>query len=384
MQRSRVLALILLAALAHPARAGTGTGDPGPEAPPAGTRAPGLAAQGSTDEDASGDRPAPLVEFVNGDRLHGDLVTLRKGVVTFSAFRSSLIDADLTDVRDITTADAYEVGLADGSLVIGALRPTGEAGTLALATAQGSVVVPRDQLVGIDPVGTRAAKAAAEATRIAKANRATWSGFGEVAITESTGNTELSNVKVSAEAIRKSPDDRFRLKLFANEARNQQRLTAQRASGEARMDWFLEDDWFWFAQGLLETDELRSLDLRTTLGVGIGRKHRGPRNLQLDVGLGFSFVREAFASGRDNSEASMLVTLDFARDLSRNLSFAESVVAYPQPDGDFRLTSDTTLKSKITDKLSMVVGLLLKHDTDPQPGIEPTDFTVTTGLRRDF
>jgi len=131
---------------------------------------------------------------------------------------------------------------------------------------------------------------------------------------------------------------------------------------------------------------LSFLDYATldALNVTLGGARIG--DLELDLGVGFSFVREAFDGGTDNSEGTLLLTLDVDRSLGRNLSFSERLVAYPdiQGDGNFRLTSQTIFKNKIAKDLSLVLDFLVKHDSNPPAGIEDTDFTVSTGIRRDF
>lgn len=334
-----------------------------------------------------GTAPVPVnrIHFVGGDRVTGKLAWLRDGKVGFAGFATSEIEAAYPKVADLESDEAYEVLLDDGSRVVAAFRRTGNPDTLGFTTVTGQEEVPKDRVVGIET------RAYAEAQRAELVERSqvrlgkVWKGYLDAKYSESSGNTELRNVQFQAEAARSTKVDRLRLNLYTNNASNKGVKTAQRSWGDVRLDLFLPQDFFYFVQGRLETDELQSIDLRTTIGAGIGKTWRGPDEFELDLGVGYSFVREAFTTGKDNSEGTLLLTLDVDRRLANNLFFETRNIAYPKvSDGEFRLTSQTNFKSKISKDLSFLVGFLQKYDSDPLPGVDKSDFTITTGLRKDF
>jgi putative salt-induced outer membrane protein YdiY len=329
--------------------------------------------------------PVNRIHFEGGDRVTGTLAWLRDGAIGFSGFSTSEIQAAFDQVADLETAETYEVELADGSRVIAAFRRTGDPATLGFTTVTGQEEVAKDRVVGIE---TRAYAEAQRAELIEKGRvrlGKVWKGHLDAKYSESSGNTELRNIEFQAEAVRKTAVDRLRLNLYTNNASNGNVKTAQRSWGDVRLDLFLPKDFFYFVQGRLETDELQNIDLRTTIGAGIGKTWRGPHDFELDFGLGYSFVREAFNTGTDNSEGTLLLTLDVDRRLGRNLGFEMRNIAYPNlSDNEFRYTSQTNFKSKIASDLSFLVGFLQKYDSDPLPGIKKSDFTITTGLRKDF
>lgn len=329
--------------------------------------------------------PTNRIHFVDGDRVTGTLSWLRKGKVGFSAFATKKIEAAFAAVADIESAERYEVVLADGSRVVAAFRRTGNPDTLGFTTVTGQEEVSKDRVVGIETreyaEAQRAALVEKGRVRLGKV----WKGHLDAKYSESDGNTELRNIEFQAEAVRTTKVDRLRLNAYTNNASNGNVKTAQRSWGDVRLDLFLPRDFFYFVQGRLETDELQSLDLRTTIGAGIGKTWRGPDEFELDFGLGFSFVREAFNNNTDNSEGTLLLTLDIDRRLAPNLFFEMRNIAYPNiADSEFRLTSQTNLKSKISSDLSFLVGFLQKYDSTPLAGIRKSDYTITTGLRKDF
>lgn len=354
--------------------------------PPSSSGDDGAPALGQTSPAApASGPPEDRLDFVSGDRVHGVLAWVRKGVVAFSAFMTKEVKASFTEVRGIETTGDYEVLLTDGSRLRGRLRPHRDAGMLVVASEIQETEVAAEDVTTVETVE------AAEAARLAMREKGVvrlgkvWKGYMDLGYTESSGNTELRDVRVTAGATRKTRVDKLTLRAFTNRASTRSTVTAQRSQGEARLDVFLPRDLFYFYQTRIENDELRDLDLRTTLGVGLGKRLRTSPDYQLALGLGFSFVKENFTTIGNNSEGTLLFTTDLERRLSSTLSIEHHLTAYPEVgNGDLRLNAQTTLKSALTGDLSFTLGVLNKYDSDPPAGIEKSDVTVTTGLRKDF
>ncbi len=323
--------------------------------------------------------------FENGDRVTGKLNSIRSKDISFDAFASSAIKAPFASVVDIQTEGTYEITLRDGSILVGTFRPTGKPETFGVSTLTGLEKINRDHVVGVETksyaIARRAELKEKGIVRLGKV----WSGYLDAAYSESSGNTETRNLQISAEANRKTSVDKLRMAFLTNNSSASGAKTAQRSSGDVRMDLFLRNNLFYFVQGRLETDELEQVDLRTTLGAGLGKRWEGANDLKASFGLGYSYVREAFANNTDNSEGSLLITFDLERALGRNVSFEHRLIAYPNiNDSEFRFQATTNFKSALSRNLSFVVGFFNKYDSDPLAGIEKNDLTITTGLRRDF
>lgn len=341
----------------------------------------------ATSRPALAPTPKPVVDaihFKSGDRVSSiQLSSLRDGTVSFAAFATTEIQAKLAAVSDLVTKDTYEVRLDDGSTLVAAFRRNNDPKTLGLETKSGRQDVPHARVLGIETKEYAAAKRLEmkEASKVKLGK--VWSGFVDARYSESSGNTELRNVEVNAETVRETAVDRFRLNLFANNASNAGVKSAQRSAGDARFDVFLPNDLFYFMQGRLESDKLQQIDLRTTIGVGLGKTWKGPDGFRLSAGLGYSFTKENFTTNTSNSEGAALVTVDLDKKLAENLTLEHRFIGYPR-SGSTRFNAQTNFKSALGDNLSFIVGFLNKYDSDPLPGVEKSDFTLTTGLRRDF
>lgn len=318
--------------------------------------------------------------FENGDRLAGKLTYLRSGKIGFSALSSSDVQAKLEALQDLATKEDYETTLSDGTVLVGRFVPNGSSGTFQVVTKIGSQEVPISELKSIETLAAAKEMREAEKATVDKV----WNGYVDFGYTQSTGNSETDNLNLAAEAIRETKIDKFRIFAQNIKASNANIRSVNRTLGQARFDVFLPKNKYYFMQGQLENDKLRLLDLRTTLGVGLGQRWFGAQNFEMALGLGYSFVREAFTNGTDNSEGSLLLTFDYLRDINSNLRFEHHTLAYPKTDGEFRFNANSTFASKISDTLSFTLGLVNIYDSDPPGGAEKSDFTLTAGLRRNF
>lgn len=332
--------------------------------------------------------PPPLVEelrFASGELVRGRLMEMKGGVVTFSGFRMPAIQADLAALADVVTTGPMVIFMDSGTELVGPLRANGDPASFEVLTEVGPVRAPKDQLTRI------ASPAQLEAERRKLEERATerlgkwWKGYIDVGLTNSVGNTETSETKVQLEATRTTTLDKLRLNVYTQQADAAGKTTVDKTYGEANLQVDLREDFFYFLQGRLETDKVRKLDLRSTIGAGFGKKLVKGRNLKLDAGLGYSFVREDFSSGTEQSSGTLLATLDLDWGISRQLSLEEHVSANPDfSKDDLLLKTQTTLKSRLDENLSLVLGYLYNYDRVPPAGADRRDATLTLGLRRNF
>ncbi len=331
-------------------------------------------------------QPGDRIEFRDGDRVTGTLVYLRDGMLGFSAWASPEVKAPVSAVASITATGSYAITLVGGSRLRGALLPGEEPGSALVETEAGGIPIVLAKVTGIETVAEVERRATAEAEDRKLALRKVWKGNVNLAYSEASGNTQLRNVLVSSEATRTTKVDKLRLSALTNTAFNQTTKTADRTWGEARLDIFLNDRSYYFLQGRIEADELGGIDLRTALGAGLGRKWKLPElRRETSLGLGYSFVREAFSNGRGDTQGTLLLTFDHERDLGPNLRLEHHLVAYPEVStGDYRFQAQTNFASKIRNDLSFTIGFLNKYDSDPPAGFEKSDFTITSGLRKDF
>lgn len=325
------------------------------------------------------------LRFSTGEVVQGRVTGIRDGVVTFSAFRSTGIEADLADLVDARGADLLHVELADGTSLQGRFQFNQQETSLDVVTEVGVVTVPKERIARVATPAVIEAEYAALVEKGAVRLGKYWKGYGDLGFSSSTGNVDTSNTKVQFEATRITPVDKFRLNVFTQQADANGAKTVSKTFGEGRFDVYMKNRLFYFMQGRLETDEIRNLDLRTAIGAGLGSKIIDRDDLDLSLGVGYSFIREAFQGGLDDSQGTLLVTLDTDWEISDRLSFEQRVSANPDfSSSDLLIKSQSTLKSKLSDDLSFTLGYVYNYDKIPPAGADRRDATITSGIRKDF
>jgi putative salt-induced outer membrane protein YdiY len=329
--------------------------------------------------------PANQLKFSTGEVVLGRITAIQGGVVSFSAFRSQNIKADLADLIDAKGENTLHISLQDGTTLQGHFQANGDNASLQVQTEVGSVTVPKSSIVRVATPAVIAAEIAALKEKGTVRLKKYWKGYGDLGYSSSTGNIDTSNTKLQMEVTRSTAVDKFRLNIFTQQADANGSKTVSKTYGEARMDVFMKNNMFYFMQGRLETDDIRNLDLRTAIGAGLGSKLVKRKDLILSLGVGYSFLREAFNSGASLSQGTLLVTLDTDWDINDRLSFEQRISANPDfSRNDLLVKSQSTLKSKLTDDLSFTLGYIYNYDKIPPTGANRRDATITSGIRKDF
>lgn len=136
--------------------------------------------------------------------------------------------------------------------------------------------------------------------------------------------------------------------------------------------------------GQTNYDHSRRLDARRLAGAGL--------RLALIEGdalwLGSSLMWEH----EEHDQADETSLARWSSYVSINLQLSESAqlagTAYLQPAikqfDDYRTLGDVTLTVSITEALSSTTALAFRRDSDPIPGIEDSDYSLTTGLALDW
>lgn len=168
---------------------------------------------------------------------------------------------------------------------------------------------------------------------------------------------------------------------------------ANNAFGHLRYNYFVNDWLTWEAFTQYQYDEIQQIDARILSGTGPRVKLLKTDTSQLFFGLLYMFEHE---ESRDVFEEPTQRTVDVTLNdnrLSAYLSggfkitetFSINHVTYFQPNledffGDFRISSETSLSFKISDKLSFRTYFQLMYDERPPIPVPNTMYTLSNGF----
>jgi putative salt-induced outer membrane protein len=210
----------------------------------------------------------------------------------------------------------------------------------------------------------------------------------------STGNTRASTFSANADAVRSTAQDKWTLYGNAQYGKTDGVTSANLMRLGTRYDRDIGASFFGFGTLDLEKDEIALLKLRTAYGTGLGLHWIKTETTTFDVfgGLGYTMDRydePRIVDGELRSRynyANLLLGEESTHKLTDNTSFKQRLVVYPNLEdrGEYRAQWDAGLSVAMTQTISLNVGLAMRHNSDPGPGVKRTDTLLTTGVSVKF
>lgn len=213
-----------------------------------------------------------------------------------------------------------------------------------------------------------------------------WHGFVDVGGTYTSGNTDITSIRVAAEGVRRLTDDRYTLKSYWSYAENEGEITDRNAGASAKWDHFLSEKLFVNAIGGVETDSLARLKLRYYLGGGAGYQFLESERTKLLGEAGLVYYDEEFFNGDTNGYLAARGAYDLDWQLTPTTLFEQTAEAFPSLEDveDFYGKLDSKLSFTITDTWAAFIQHILQYDNTPAQNAERTDNRVVVGVRWTF
>jgi len=314
---------------------------------------------------------ADQVILKNGDRISGTVVKMVDGQLEIDTSYAGVIKLKWESIAQITTEGAVRVALDTGEEVEGELS---ESPTSTLAIR--SEAVGQSQSILLDKV-----------TSInAPPKRIKWEGFVQVGSTYRTGNTETLSGSLRASLARETKEDRISSAVAWDYEESEGDLTARSASAQVKYDYFAWAKNYLYAVTAFETDEFKDLNLRTKVGVGVGRRFIAMPRHALEGEVGVTYINDDFDAAPDEDTFALRLFGKYKRGLLENLDFLQTLEVLPsvEDSSDVQLTSVTEFSTRLSARWSAVWTMIDEYDNQPAPGFERNDFTNLLSLRYTF
>lgn len=316
---------------------------------------------------------ADIITTKNGDRLSGTLVSLVDGVLTLDTPYAGEIEITWTEVAAMETGDPVKLKLRDGTVVDAQARP---------GAVQSTAVLKSDAIMTTAPI------ALGEIEYINPPPEVTGDGVSvdgrtNLGFTANRGNTDNTQLFYDAETIVRSVSNRFTLGAMGNTTEEDGEETARRNRGYLKYDHFLTETWYGYANGDFEEDKFKDLNLRTTLGVGMGYQffESEERNLALEGGL--TYVNNDYIDAEDDSYPAgrWAVRYDqlFFETTTQFFHLHEGLVSVEDPD-DVIWRAQTGFRFPLVERLNATLQYNVEWQNTPPPDTEDTDSAYVLSL----
>ena len=228
----------------------------------------GLAAPATADE----------VLLKNGDRITGEITVLKGGELHVKVpYSGETVKVKWDSIQAVSSDKPLTLRMTDGSEIKGTLEIT-EDGFMRIVSEATDPVVVRDlgsvQEINVPSITYRG-------------NVSAGAGY-------TTGNTETVSANLDGLFVARSKRQRLTLRADWNYAEDKGEESAKNASGSIKYDFFPLEKFYTYVNSSLEYDRFQDLNLRSTVGAGLGYQFFETSRTDLSGELGVSYVNEDF------------------------------------------------------------------------------------------
>lgn len=316
-----------------------------------------------------------VIQLTNGDRVTGEIKQLEHGILRLGTESMGEVQIEWDDIVRIKSDFGFQFERSDGQRITGTIVETPDQQEITLRSDDLSVAFAHDELIRISQIDNsfwkRLQGSMTFGYSFTKASDVAQGNFGYRA----THRTEKRSFALDGSTIVTSDQD--------NES-------TQRTNLSFSMTRFRKNRWFnTYLSGLESNDEL-GLNLRTSIGLGLGRylQQTNTSEFGLIAGvMGTSETLEGDVSSQENIEG--LLALDYSRyiyddpmlDLSSRLSIFPSITE----SGRMRAQFDINLRWEMFADLFWDLSYYNTYDSNPASGSESTnDYGVVTSIGWSF
>jgi putative salt-induced outer membrane protein YdiY len=317
----------------------------------------------------TGDAIADKILMNNGDRFKGTVNKVEGGVLMFTTDYAASIPLKTSGIKKIITDEPATIHLTSGKIIKGRILPAEpEQIKVQSPTRQAFALVYWHQIKSINPPPEK------------------WGVSISFGGSRDSGNTDRLSASLSAEAKRKFSNNQVEFRMLSNYSEEDDKVTARNTYGAAKYSRFFTPKWFSYLGLELLTDTFRDLNLRTTIGPGVGYQIWEDDKKSLSLEGGFSYINEDRQSAPNDSYLTSRFAGTFSYQINSRLAFANHAVVFPSVEdfGQYTLRNEASLSTDLGKGWKLKLSNIVDQDNNPAPGVKQTDVHWILALGYDF
>lgn len=240
--------------------------------------------------------------------------------------------------------------------------------------ADGEPIVPVDTVAyinagaGIDVLGVR------------------WKGRLNIGGSGNRGNSDTDTLHIDGEAVARQQRNRWTIQGSYDRSTDRDRLTARNGRLSGKYDLFISERWYGYALVAFEKDRFRDIDLRTTIGSGIGHQLVDTERMHLSLEGGLNYLRTDFDLAPDEEYPALRWATKYDQRLfgTEMQIFHNHEILSDLTDPEQTLIRlQTGLRLPLMQRLMATAQLNVDYDNAPASGKNKTDrvYLFTVGYR---
>ncbi len=313
---------------------------------------------------------ADTVSLTNGDRLSGTLVRMEADSLVFETPYAGKLKLPWAQVSRIGTDAPVRVRLADGTELDGQLRAADARQTrIRIGSLAETLPLALDRIAAINPPR--------------HPDKTVMSARVSLGGSHARGNTDAQTLHLGGEWVARNPSQRVTLDAELNEASQDGANTASNWRAGLKYDHFLKQKTYWYASTRFDHDGQADLDLRSTLGVGVGRQFVDRDDLKFALEGGLSLVNEDYGSAPDERFPGARFGLKYEQAFWQErlkLFHNSDVLLSLESLADYLYQSRTGVRVPMGNGISLGTQVNVDYDAVPAAGKETTDTALIFNL----
>ena len=315
------------------------------------------------------------VIFSNGDRLTGEIRSLERGLLRFKTDSAGTIRIEWDDIAYVTSTQNIQIETQEGLRFLGQLGQSAEPSIVTISTPAGDFEIESIRVVSMVPI---------EETVVGRFDGDVTAGY------DFARATDLKQLNLALNLDYRTELRIFSLTANASTSDSGTADSSQRHNLNFTYRRLRENRWFYSGVARLERNDELGIDLRTSLGGGIGRIIRQTNTMDLFVEAGLLVNEENVSSGIDsttNWEAYGGVTWDWFRYDLPELDLTSTFNVFPNlsDTGRVRTELDIRFTWEFIDDFFWSLSYWNSRDNRPtDPEASQIDYGVNTSLGWEF
>lgn len=316
---------------------------------------------------------AATVFLRNADRLTGEIQKLDGKHLALKTSYAGVIEIQWSEVERISSEQVLEISLNNGMVLTGTVD-SAEAG-MEVSSAPGTPISAYNIKGIAKPEGERTFR-----------NRL--NGAIELGYSLTRGNSRVSQSSVTANAGYQSARVRVQADLSSLFSKQAPAQSASAHSLSARLDYYLAPHAFLFTLDGLERDDRELLNLRTTLGGGLGWQIADSSKRQISVLGGMNFIAESYHkndagdSARRQPSGEALIGFSVDRLEFGRLRFTSKTSVYPSllERGRLRVVASSGVRLPVVGRLIWGLRIFENFDSRPLLPVRKNDYGMISSF----
>ncbi len=313
-----------------------------------------------------------LVLLNNGDRITGVIDQKEGEILKIKTSYAGELSIKWAEVKSITSDSQMKVVLVNGEIIDGAEK--------LYDTSSGEIKEDQVVVKSVDIKRVQAINPFEEPKFV-------WTGMVNFGADIDRGNTNEDDYQLDANSTLRWLDRRFVFKFDGDIEETDGSKTKQEANFNLDYDHFITEKWYVTGGAFLEHDRFEDLDLRTTVGMGLGYQFIENKRTHLNARGLLGWVFEDFDEDRNNDFPTFVWNFEFEHYLFKtwqlqvfhNHIFRQSL----ESGNEFIYVSKTGLRIPLTDSFYSTFQFNYDWDNEPSEGQEEEDreTLVTVGYK---